>query len=145
MMHSIANAFIGIFRWVAEPRVQRVSFFVIYVMHIVSGIGVLIGQPPAIENVLGGSLSAILAGFMMLGGTVGAVSVLPGWNYIERVGILSVLVGVALCSIVIAWSPWANPGVQLAVWALVTAWIVVFLYRTYEIRLYLIAPHEQRG
>lgn len=130
-----------IFRWIAEPRVQRTSFFVIYLMHIVAGFGILIGRPDAIEGILGGGLTAAWAGFLIFGGGAGAAAVLPGWNYIERIGILSVLVGVALCSIVIAWAPWSDAGVQVSVWALVTAWVSVFLYRTYEIRLYLIAPH----
>ena len=126
--------------WIAEPRVQRVSYLVVYLLHIAAGFGIGIIQPRAVNYVMGDIVAYVWAGFLVLGGTVAAIAVLPGWNYVERLGLLSLMFGVGLTSIFIIANPWEPPGLDLIIWALVTGWVVMFLYRLWETRLYDIAP-----
>jgi hypothetical protein len=129
-----------VFHWVAEPRVQRVAFFVVYLLHVVAGLAIIVGQPPSVANEIGHGLTTAWGMFLVFGGIVGAIAVLPGWNFVERIGITSVFIGVSLCSVVIASTPWSHLGVQIATWALVTGWAVIFALRAYEIRYYIVAP-----
>lgn len=125
---------------IAQPRVQRVSYFVVYVLHVVAGFGIAIAQPRAVHYTMGDLVAYVWAGFLILGGAVAAISVLPGWNYVERLGLLSLMFGIGLTSIFIVANPWQPPGLDVIVWALVTGWVVMFLYRLWETRLYDIAP-----
>lgn len=129
-----------LFHWIAEPRVQRVAYFIIYLMHVLSGGAIILGQPDIVAHAIGQPLTVAWGLFLAGGGTVGAVSVLPGWNFVERIGIVAVLFGVALCSIVVFWVPGLSVGTAIAFWALIAAWLVVFLLRAYEIRMYSVAP-----
>lgn len=126
---------------IAQPRVQRVGFFVLYGFHLVAGAAVAIGEPILFHGI-GGLQTLVWGGFLLLGGLLGMISVLPGWNYIERVGILSIVVGVAIYSAILAFSPVDDVPLRIATWCFVSAWVVVFLLRSWEIRLYLIAPRK---
>lgn len=134
-----------LWHWIAEPRVQRAAYFVIYLMHVLSGAAIILGQPDPVAHAIGAPLTAAWGMFLAGGGLIGAIAVLPGWNFVERIGIVAVLFGVALCSVVILGTPGLTPGTALAFWALVAAWVVVFLLRAYEIRMYSIAPSIRRG
>lgn len=131
---------IGVWKRIAEPRVQRVTFFAVYLLHVVAGIALAAVQPAAANYEFGAVVTFVWAGFFVLGGLLGAISVLPGWNFVERVGVLSLMFAIALCSLFIAANPWSPTGLEIVIWSLVTSWIVVFLYRLWEIRGYAIAP-----
>jgi hypothetical protein len=126
---------------IAQPRVQRVGFFVLYGFHLVAGSAVVIGEPNLFHGI-SGLQTLVWGGFLVLGGLLGMLAVLPGWNYIERVGILSIMVGIAIYSVLLAFSPTDDVPLRIAFWCFVSAWIVVFVLRTWEIRLYLIAPRK---
>lgn len=130
------------FWWrVAEPRVQRAAFLILYLFHITAGGAVIIGQPTDIAG-LSGEQTIIWGMFLIMGGALGAVSVLPGWNFLERVGVAAVLVGIAIYSVALATTPATNPPIRVAFWCFVTGWLVVFALRLWEIRRYLIAPRN---
>lgn len=131
---------VGLWRRIAEPRVQRVTFLVVYLLHIVAGMALAIVQPAAARYEFGSLVTYVWGGFFVLGGVLGALAVLPGWNFLERVGLLSLMFAIALTSLFIAVNPWSPVGIEVIIWALITGWIVVFLYRLWEIRGYLTAP-----
>lgn len=131
---------LGVWKSIAEPRVQRVAYLVVYLLHIVAGIALAAVQPRAADYEFGLLVTNAWASFFIVGGLLGSISVLPGWNYVERVGLLSLMFAIALCSIFIAANPWSPAGLEIVIWALITGWLVVFLYRLWEIRTYAIAP-----
>lgn len=116
------------------------AFIVIYLLHVVAGMALAIVQPAAAAYEFGALVTYVWGGFFVLGGVLGATSVLPGWNFLERVGLLALMFAIALTSLFIAVNPWSPDGIEVIIWALITGWIVVFLYRLWEIRSYLIAP-----
>ena len=123
---------------IAQPRITRAAFFAIYVSHVIAGVAILAATPGPVTAILGQPLTLVWAGFLALGGIVGAVSVLPGWNYIERIGITSLSVGIALLSVVIFAG--AKSSYSVALFALVFGWLFVFGLRAWDIRDYLVAP-----
>lgn len=123
---------------VAQPRITRAAFFAIYLLHVLAGLAILLAEPGTVTAILGQPLTLIWASFLALGGLVGAVSVLPGWNYIERIGITSLSIGIALLSVVIIAG--AKTSYSVALFALVFGWIIVFGLRAWDIRDYLVAP-----
>jgi hypothetical membrane protein len=131
---------VGIWKRIAEPRVQRVAYFVIYLLQFTAGAALGFVQPRAAEYEFGALITSVWAGFFMLGGLLGAVGVFPGWNFVERVGILSLMIAIGLCTVFIAYNPWSPGGLEVIIWALVAGWAVVLLYRLWEIRDYAIAP-----
>ena len=131
---------IGLWRRIAEPRVQRVTYLVIYVLQMVAGIALAAVQPRASDYEFGVLVTYAWAGFFIIGGLFGALAVLPGWNYVERVGILALMFAIALCSLFITVNPWSPGGLEVVIWALITGWLAVLLYRLWEIRGYAIAP-----
>lgn len=129
---------VAMYRRIAEPRVQRITYLIVYLLHAVGGIGVLWSDPTSITYVLGRWPAVIWGCLLVVGGVFGAVAVLPGWNYIERIGIFGITIGVGMASLLL----WASPpgGVALLLWSLVTGWLAIFLYRAWEIRGYTVAP-----
>lgn len=123
---------------VAEPRVKRIAFLIIYLFHVVAGIGVLLSLPRVVTDVLGQWPTVVWGSLLIAGGVFGAVAVLPGWNFVERVALIACFVGIAMASLLLLAQP--PSGATLTLWALVTAWMVVFAERSWDIRLYSIAP-----
>lgn len=140
--HRMSSEALPLTLWkrIAEPRVQRVAYFVIYGLQVMAGVSLALVQPRAAEYEFGSLVTMAWALFFILGGGLGMIGVFPGWNFVERVGILSLMVAVALCSLFIAYNPWSPTGLELVIWALVSGWVVVLLYRLWEIRDYAIAP-----
>ena len=80
-MSIVKNKFPALYRaymLVAEPRLVRIILFVIYLVFLVAG-GLVINQPP--ENfveALTSRLVLMFGCFLLLGGVLSAVAVLPG-------------------------------------------------------------------
>lgn len=137
---GVLPVLLTLWRRIAEPRVQRVAFLSVYLLHIVAGLALIVVQPVAARYAFGTIVTYTWGAFFILGGLIGALGVLPGWNFIERVGLLSLMFGVGLSSLFIAANPWSPVGIEVVIWSLVTGWLVMFLYRLWEIRGYSIAP-----
>lgn len=131
---------LGVWKSIAEPRVQRVAFLIVYLLHIVAGIALAAVQPRAVDYEYGMLVTNAWASFFIIGGALGAISVIPGWNFVERVALLALMFSIGLTSLFIAANPWSPAGIEVIIWALITGWLVMFLYRLWEIRVYAIAP-----
>lgn len=117
---------------IAQPRVTRAGFFVIYILHTIGGLGILVAQPMIVTNVIGHFLTMVWAAFLTLGGMVGVFAILPGWNYLERIGLTALAFGILILSaVVIALS---QSAYSLALFALVSGWLIVFALRAWDIR-----------
>ncbi|MEX1078872.1 MAG: hypothetical protein WED09_07175 [Homoserinimonas sp.] len=123
------------FLLIAEPRVVRLVQFGIYVCLLTAGWFVLTTPPRSFEGVLGQSLVTILGCFILVGGTLGAVAVLPGVWWLERVGILALATGLAMYSIIVVTLGASPIGVLMGV-----AFILTFVQRWMEIRKFQLAP-----
>lgn len=97
MMKHIKNWYFK----VQEPRLQRLLYLGFYIMIIITGVGSFFDTTGHLYQFGGDELVFSLAGFFTFGGVVGAISVIPGTWWLERVGLLSVGLGMLARGIVI--------------------------------------------
>src|SRR5699024_5788237 len=69
---------------ITEPRHLKVAYLVIYLLTVGIGIVTATSPPQSIEGPLGPILTGIWSGLFIVGGAVGAITVLPGWWWVER-------------------------------------------------------------
>lgn len=76
-----------------EPRVSKVIYLVGYLIAIGIGTVTLWRPPTSIETPLGPTLTTIWAALILAGAIGSALAVLPGWWWLERLGIISIAGG----------------------------------------------------
>jgi len=82
---------------ITEPRHLKVAYLVIYAVTVAVGVVTLVKPPQSIEGPLGTVTTMLWAGLFIFGGVVGAVTVLPGWWWVERLlGIAPIFIGLAI-------------------------------------------------
>lgn len=101
---------------ITEPRHVKVVYFFFYLFAIAAGILSFLFTPHTVSGVLGPILSSVWASLFLAGGIAGAVTVLPGWWWAERLLAIS-LIGMALmvylCVAIMAhFELWAEVGVS---------------------------------
>lgn len=69
---------------ITEPRHLKVAYLGIYLLTVGIGLVTLMWPPRSIEGPVGSASTALWACLFILGGVVGAITVLPGWWWIER-------------------------------------------------------------
>ena len=103
MVRRVHNGLLRMFFMVAEPRVERILQFVIYVFQAMLGIFLIVNPPATFENVLGDFGVAAFAWSLGCGGVAAGFAVLPGIWWLERLGILCLWTGMGMfCVIVVA-------------------------------------------
>jgi len=128
----------SLFMRIAEPRTIRLMQFGVYVCLIFSGVGMLQDPPSSFKDVVGAALVYVFSGFITLGSVLGAIAVLPGIWWLERVGILALATGLSMY-LVLVMSLGASPiGIAVAL-----AFILTFLQRWTEIKGAQLAPREE--
>lgn len=127
----------NIFMKIAEPRVQRVLQFGVYLFLGIAGVGVVSDPPSAYQHVIGLTLVYIFGAFLVLGSLFGLIAVLPGIYWLERSAIIFLTTAV-LIYLVIAISL----GISLVVLGIFLAFICTFIKRWYNIKGTLLAPKK---
>lgn len=125
-------------RWfslIAEPRVQRMVLFGIYVLLAVGG-GELVTTPPGkFHAVLGVALVLAFGIAVLVAGAFGAVAVLPGIRWLERAAIVSLWTGLFIFEVLVT----ALGGSTISfIFGLVLA--LLFVIRFIQIRQYDLTP-----
>lgn len=127
----------SLFMRIAEPRVIRIMQFGIYLCMASAGFGVLTNTPATFENVIGLTMVYVFGGFISVGSVLGAIAVLPGIWWLERVGILALTTGMAMYAVVVVALNGSPVGLAMAV-----AFGLSFIQRWMEIRRFQLAPRE---
>lgn len=82
---------------ITEPRRMKVAYLVIYLLTIAVGTVTLISPPTSISGEIGPVITTIWAVLFIIGGIAGAITVLPGWWWMERLlAIAPVMLGLAI-------------------------------------------------
>lgn len=82
---------------ITEPRHMKVTYLVIYLLTVCIGIATMLSPPQTIDGLVGPIITTIWASLFILGGVIGAVTVLPGWWWVERLlGIAPVMLGLTI-------------------------------------------------
>ena len=138
-MTRIIAPLVSIFMLIAEPRVQRLLQFGVYLSLFIAGTAFLAGGPPeAFKAILGGSLSYIFSTFIAMGSLFGLIAVLPGIWWLERVAVLLLFTG--MLKYIVVSIAWGLPGASIL---LILAFSCTFVQRWLEIRRYQLAPKRK--
>ena len=120
---------------IAEPRAIRVAQFGVYICMLAAGIAILINTPQRFEGAIGVVMVYVLGCFITFGALAGAVSVLPGIWWLERVGIIALVTGLSIYAVILAALGAAPLTVIVGV-----AFMFTFIQRWLEIRRFQVAP-----
>ncbi|ASR84037.1 hypothetical protein SEA_TEACUP_31 [Arthrobacter phage Teacup] len=135
---AIYKTAFAVYMKIAEPRVKRLIYFVIYILLGVIG-GISTFKPNArISDFVGGQLLIYFYGLLIVAGAIVClISVLPGIWVLERAGMVGLGTGIILyVGTLIAFG--ASPTVSLFPIIIV----LVFLLRWLDIKDYLLAPRK---
>jgi energy-converting hydrogenase Eha subunit C len=135
----IRNFAMNLYLKIAEPRVIRIMLFWLYVIMLLAGLATM-GRPPSrFEGVLGVTLVFIFAGFIFIGALFALVAVLPGFWWLERVGLILLISGMGIYSVAIV-----ALGASIFSTIISIAFALAFAVRFQEIRRYQLAPLEPK-
>lgn len=81
---------------ITEPRVLKLFYFGAYLLATWVGLVTLIHPPASIEGALGAFITSFWASLIIVGGAAATVAVLPGWWWVERLGVWLILTGAAI-------------------------------------------------
>jgi hypothetical protein len=99
-LQAIFRAFVFLFFKIKEPRIIRLVQFIIYACMVGAGHFIVTVQPELYTNVLGTALVVGFGGAILLGGTLGAIAVLPGIWWLERTAIIALWTGLGIFVVV---------------------------------------------
>lgn len=138
MVTYVGNFASALFLKVAEPRVVRLLYFVIYASMSAAGLWMLTHPPDKFSNALGMLLLHMFASFISLGGVLCLIAVLPGVWWLERAGVIALVTGLAMYFVVAI-----SLGGSVVNLAVTVSLICMFTLRWLEIRPYQLAPREE--
>ena len=96
-----------------EPRIITAATGVMWAILIGIGTAALLAPPATISHQMGPALSVVWATLLMVGGALGLVGCLPGWFWIERVGLILAGTGATMYLAVVLLLHYAEPGSRL--------------------------------
>ena len=96
-----------------EPRIITAATGVMWAILIGIGTAALLAPPATISHQMGPTLTVVWAILLMVGGLAGLVGCLPGWFWIERVGLILAGTGASMYLAVVLLLHYAEPGSRL--------------------------------
>lgn len=137
-VQPILHPLVWLYMRIAEPRIIRLMQFGIYICMIIAGSSVLYHPPEKFEGAIGVTMVYIFGGFMTIGALLGAIAVLPGFWWLERVGILSLITGLAIYVVIIMALNSSGMGLIIS-----AAFALTFAQRWQEIKRFQLAPRRE--
>jgi len=132
-LHRKVDPFTRLYLLIREPRVIRILQALVYVSMLVGGISVVVNPSPTLIDVLTWRLQAF--GLLLVGGgLLGALAVLPGWWWLERLGLIFLGTAIAVYTVVVITGTSAfGPAISIAL-------LFTLGKRWAEVRKYQVAP-----
>ena len=127
---------------VQEPRVLTVLQCLIYLATLGIGISAFGSPPSSIQGALGVTLTMMWAVSLILGGALGAVAVLPGIWWLERVAVLACVTGALMYASVVLHLHLSETGNRLPQLGFVVVTLIAFAQRWSQIRRYAYDPER---
>ncbi len=135
---AVARLAVFLFLKIAEPRVVRMIQFGVYVSLATAGWYVLTHPPVSFLFILGPQLVAVFGGFLILGGVAGAIAVLPGLWWLERMGVVALWTGLSIFAVIVV-----ALGISYVGFLISIALAGSLAIRWMEIRRYDLAPRAR--
>lgn len=139
-MSIVQNNFPALYRaylLVAEPRIVRLILFGIYVVFLIAGCFVITQPPESFVETLSEKLVFMLGGFLLLGGVLASIAILPGLWWLERCGLLSLGTGMLMYIVIIVGIKGSPLGICVSI-----AFVLFFILRYMETRPFKLAPRK---
>ncbi len=133
----------SVWRQVIDPPHQTPVIATAYIVTMLTGLVTVISPPASIAAPIGPVFAHIWAICLFAGGLVGLATVFAGWWWLERLGIVIILVGglgvyaLVITMLHIESPPGASRLTQLGVLALAA---LLFILRLFAIRGFSYAP-----
>lgn len=125
-------------RWflmIQEPRHIRIAMFVFYALVLATGVEGFYDSPGRFFNATGPFIIYSIATFFVLGGIAGAIAILPGYWWLEKVGLVAIAFGIAMRGVLVG-----ALGVSIQGAFLLLALVVLLVVRFLSIRRADLAP-----
>lgn len=138
LIRPLLAAFLNIYMKIAEPRIRRLIYFVIYVGLVIAGLGTIFNPAERIVHLLGGpTLIYLFGGLIVAGALCCVIAVLPGVWMFERAGLVGLGTGIAMYTATLVLL-----GASLLVTVIPIILILIFALRWLDIKEFLLAPRE---
>lgn len=138
VLQGMTSKLRSVFMMIAEPRVTRLLYFIIYMSLLVAGILIIVEPPSDFQDVIGSRLVDIFGGFIALGAIFCAFSVLPGIWWLERVGIFALVTGLGVYFLILVGLQSSPIGFSVSF-----AFLLTFVLRWLDIHGAQLAPREE--
>lgn len=144
----MSESFRDVWEKIVSPKHMTLAYFCIYAVTVIGGLVSVFIPPVTLQYELGPALTVIWGSLILLGGITGLVSVLPGWWWLERLGIVLAVTGIGIYFAILVYiqleiysSPYAagSRWTQLSMTFLAMS---VFIVRWLFIRAYSFAPRK---
>ena len=138
MLKRIYNHLYFVFMKIAEPRVFRLLQLGVYLCLLYAGIDIYHNTPAALINAVGDGHVNMIGIFLTVGSAIGALTVLPGIWFLERVGIILTGAGLTMYLVIVIDLGSSALGIAVSV-----AFILTFVQRFLETKGRLLAPKKE--
>lgn len=135
IVHHITKPFVRAYLRIAEPRVIRILQFGIYISLLVASAMILNKNPISLQGIVGQERVVLFGLFLGVGSLLGAVAVLPGIWWLERVAIILLVSGLLMYLVMVVSLQSSPVGV-----AMTAMFILTFIQRWLEIKGSQLAP-----
>lgn len=127
---------------IQEPKVITIYQFVIYTVVALTGLAAWFFPPTSIEGAIGPLLTQMFAAFLVTGGTLGAVAVLPGIWWLERAAVLACATGALIYGGVVLSLHVTQSGSRLVQLGVIIWALLSITQRWHRIRRYAYDPER---
>jgi predicted membrane channel-forming protein YqfA (hemolysin III family) len=128
-------------RWfllIEEPRSQRILYMVFYLVIAWSGISALTNSPQKFVDATGINTVYTIALFLIVGGILGALAIVPGTWYLERVALISIGFGLAARGVLIVALSVSSTGALIF-----ASEVILLIIRFLQVRKADLAPSSE--
>lgn len=125
-----------------EPRVVHVVQCAIYLVTLAVGVVALVAPPTSIEGAVGEMLTVVWALSLIIGGALGAATVLPGIWLLERLAVIACGTGAAMYGSVVLNLHFSEGGNRLPQAGMIAIVLLSFVQRWARIRRYAFDPEK---
>lgn len=127
---------------VQEPRALSAIYFFVYLAVTVMGLAVVSDPPRTIQGTLGQTLVVCWAGMLVIGGGIGAATVLQGIWWLERAGAILCMFAMGIYGIAYWGIPISQLSLRIASVSFVVFAILAFAARLVKTRHFAYDPEK---
>lgn len=138
MLQRLKNHLYFVYAKIAEPRIFRLLQFGIYLCLGYAGWDIYWHTPHSLIDSIGDGHVNLIGVFLAVGSAIGALTVLPGIWFLERVGVILVGVGLMMYLVIVIDLGTSALGIAVS-----GAFVLTFVQRFLQTKGRLLAPKKE--